>query len=207
MTVRIDRIVTSGVFSLDGQDFAVDNNVWLVGNDREVLVIDAAHDAEAILEAVGSRTVKAIVSTHGHNDHVNAAPDVARATGAPVLLHRDDLMLWQMTHPNRPPDEELTDGDVLSVAGSELRVLHTPGHSPGGVCLYAADLATVFSGDTLFKGGPGATGRSYSDLRTLLASIRRQLLTLPRQTVVRTGHGDNTRIDAEAADELARRGS
>jgi hypothetical protein len=66
MTVRIDRIVTSGVFSLDGQDFAVDNNVWLVGNDREVLVIDAAHDAEAILESVGSRTVKAIVSTHGH---------------------------------------------------------------------------------------------------------------------------------------------
>jgi glyoxylase-like metal-dependent hydrolase (beta-lactamase superfamily II) len=120
MTVRIDRIVTSGVFSLDGQDFAVDNNVWLVGNDGEVLVIDAAHDAEAILEAVGSRTVKAIVSTHGHNDHVNAAPDIARATGAPVLLHLDVL----------------TDGDVLSVAGSELRVLHTPGHSPGGVCLF-----------------------------------------------------------------------
>jgi glyoxylase-like metal-dependent hydrolase (beta-lactamase superfamily II) len=88
-------------------------------------------------------------------------------------------------------------GDRLTAGGVTLEVRHTPGHSPGGVCLYAADLDTVFSGDTLFNGGPGATGRSFSDKPTLLASIERELLVLPDETVVRTGHGDDTTIGAE----------
>lgn len=199
MTARIDKVVTSGVFSLDGQDFDVDNNVWLVGDDHEVVVIDAAHDAAAILAAVGERRLSAIICTHGHNDHISAAPPVAAATGAPVLLHQGDEMLWRMVYPGTRPDEDLGDEQVIEIAATPLRVLHTPGHSPGSVCLYAPALGTVFSGDTLFHGGPGATGRSYSDYDTIIASIRGRLLGLPPETVVRTGHGEDTTIGAEAA--------
>jgi glyoxylase-like metal-dependent hydrolase (beta-lactamase superfamily II) len=198
MTARIEKIVTSGTFSLDGQDFAVDNNVWLVGDDREVVVIDAAHDADAILAAVGDRRLAAVISTHGHNDHIDAAPQVGKATGAPVLLHPGDQVLWQLVYPDQRPDGVLAGEQELEIASTTLRVLHTPGHSPGSVCLYAADLGVVFSGDTLFNGGPGATGRSYSDRPAILASIRGALLTLPPQTVVHTGHGDDTTIGAEA---------
>ncbi|GAA3858761.1 MBL fold metallo-hydrolase [Streptomyces sedi] len=195
---RVERVVTSGVFELDGGSWEVDNNVWLVGDDSEVLVVDAAHDAAAIAEAVGARTVRAIVATHGHNDHVNAAPELAARTGAPVLLHPDDLPLWKLTHPAHDPDGELADGQRLSVGSVELTVLHTPGHAPGAVCLHAPALETVFTGDTLFQGGPGATGRSFSDFPTIVDSIRDRLLTLPLGTVVRTGHGDTTTIGQEA---------
>ncbi|MDT0270491.1 MBL fold metallo-hydrolase [Streptomyces sp. DSM 44915] len=195
---QVERVVTSGVFELDGGSWAVDNNVWLVGDDAEVLVVDAAHDAEAIAAAVGERTVVAIVATHAHNDHVNAAPELARLTGAPVLLHPADLPLWSATHPDRAPDGELADGQRLAVGSVELTVLHTPGHAPGAVCLHAPALGTVFTGDTLFQGGPGATGRSFSDFPTIVDSIRDRLLTLPPATVVRTGHGDSTTIGEEA---------
>ncbi len=197
MTTRIDRVVTSGIFSLDGQDFDVDNNVWLVGDDDEVLIVDAAHDADAILAGVGGRRVVAIVCSHAHNDHIGAAGALADATGAPVRLHPDDLMLWDVVHPDRRPTP-LADGDAIEVAGSTLQVIHTPGHSPGGVCLYAPDLGVVLTGDTLFHGGPGATGRSFSDFPTILDSIRERLLSLPPGTRVLTGHGDETTIGTEA---------
>ncbi|WP_406141111.1 MBL fold metallo-hydrolase [Streptomyces sp. NBC_01089] len=198
MAARIDHLVTSGTFSLDGGTWDVDNNVWIVGDDSEAIVIDAAHDAAAIEAALGGRTLRAIVCTHAHNDHIDAAPALAAATEAPVLLHPDDLPLWRMTHPDRLPDGELKDGQTLQVGGTTLTVLHTPGHAPGAVCLHAPGLDTVFTGDTLFQGGPGATGRSFSDHPTIVASIRDRLLTLDPQTVVRTGHGDSTTIGAEA---------
>lgn len=194
----IEHLVTSGTFSLDGGTWDVENNVWIVGDDREVLVIDAAHDAAAIASAVGGRRLTAIVSTHAHDDHIDAADELARRTGAPVLLHPDDHVLWEMTYPAREPDGALADGDELTVAGTTLRVMHTPGHAPGAVCLYAPELGTVFTGDTLFNGGPGATGRSYSDFGVIIASIRDRLLTLPPDTVVRTGHGETTTIGDEA---------
>ncbi|MFJ9910955.1 MBL fold metallo-hydrolase [Actinacidiphila glaucinigra] len=208
MAARIDHLVTSGTFSLDGGTWDVDNNVWLVGDDTEAIVVDAAHDADAIAAALGGRRLVAIVSTHAHNDHIDAAPALAARTGAPILLHGDDLPLWKQTHPERAPDGELTDGQVIAVAGTELTVLHTPGHAPGAVCLYAPGLGTVFTGDTLFQGGPGATGRSFSDFPTIVGSIRDRLLTLPPETVVRTGHGDSTTIGAEAPhlDEWIARG-
>ncbi|MFJ6613049.1 MBL fold metallo-hydrolase [Streptomyces sp. NPDC091289] len=208
MAARIDHLVTSGTFALDGGEWDVDNNVWIVGDDTEAIVIDAAHDATAIEAALGGRTLRAIVCTHAHNDHIDAAPALAEATGAPILLHPDDLELWGQTHPDRAPDAELTDGQELEVAGTTLTVLHTPGHAPGAVCLYAPGLSTVFTGDTLFQGGPGATGRSFSSFPTIIDSIRDRLLTLPGDTAVRTGHGDPTTIGAEAPqlDDWIKRG-
>jgi glyoxylase-like metal-dependent hydrolase (beta-lactamase superfamily II) len=199
MTAIVQNVVTSGVFELDGGSWEVDNNVWLVGDDTEVIVIDAAHNAEAIADAVGEREVKAIVSTHGHNDHVNAAPKLAELTGAPILLHPADRVVWDLTHPDRAPDEDLADGQLLTVAGTEFQVIHTPGHAPGAICLYAKELGVLFSGDTLFNGGPGATGRSYSDYPTILKSIQEKLFVLPDVTRVRTGHGEGTTIGAEKA--------
>lgn len=206
----IERVVTSGTFSLDGGTWEVDNNVWLVGDEREVLVIDAAHDADAIAVAAGDRRVLGIVCTHAHDDHVNVAPALARRLGAPVLLHPAEHVLWELAHPDTPPPAaELVDGDVLRVGGTELRVLHTPGHSPGSCCLHAPELGVVFSGDTLFQGGPGATGRSYSDYDTIVGSIRTRLLGLPAETEVRTGHGDSTTVGTESphlAEWIARGG-
>ncbi|MEU5942045.1 MBL fold metallo-hydrolase [Micromonospora sp. NPDC047548] len=198
MTARVDHTVTSGTFSLDGQTFDVDNNVWVVGDDTECVVIDAPHDVNAIRHVVGGRRVLAILASHAHDDHVRVAPELARATGAPVLLHPADRVLWDMVHPELPPDGALADGQGIDVAGSTLRVLHTPGHSPGACSFHAPDLGAVFTGDTLFAGGPGATGRSHSDFGTIVASIRTRLLTLPPETVVHTGHGDDTTIGAEA---------
>lgn len=197
MAVRVDHGVTSGTFGLDGQTFDVDNNVWVVGDDRTCVVIDAPHSVDGILGVVGDRTVTAIVCTHAHDDHVRVAPGLRDRVGAPILLHPDDRPLWELTHPDTRWDADLTDGQVVDAAGTPLRVLHTPGHAPGAVCLYAPDLGCVFTGDTLFNGGPGATGRSYSDLPTLEASIRAKLFPLPGGTVVHTGHGDDTTIGAE----------
>jgi glyoxylase-like metal-dependent hydrolase (beta-lactamase superfamily II) len=194
----VEHLVTSGTFSLDGGTWEVDNNVWIVGDEREVLVIDAAHDAEAIAEVVGDRAVQAIVCTHAHDDHVNRAPALADRFDAPILLNPAEAPLWAMTWPDRAPDGELHDGDVLKVGGVELRLLQTPGHSPGSTCLYAPELKIVFSGDTLFDGGPGATGRSYSSFEEIIDSIRGKLLTLPGDTEVCTGHGDGTSIGAES---------
>ncbi|WP_373862862.1 MBL fold metallo-hydrolase [Nocardia amamiensis] len=196
VTARIDRVVTSGTFTLDGGTWAVDNNVWLVGDDAEVVVIDAAHDADPIVAAVAGRAVRAIVCTHGHNDHVTVAPELAERLDAPILLHPGDEPLWRMTHPDagyRP----LADGERIPLAGSEIHVLHTPGHSPGSVSLHFPEAKAVFTGDTLFSGGPGATGRSFSDFGTIIESIRDRLLTLPEETTVYTGHGDSTTIGAE----------
>jgi glyoxylase-like metal-dependent hydrolase (beta-lactamase superfamily II) len=199
MSARIEKVVVSGVFSLDGQDFDVDNNVWLVGDDDEVLVIDAPHDAAPIVEAIGGRKVTAIVLTHGHNDHITAAPALREATGAPIWFHPMDRMLWDVVHPDTEPDRDLMSDARFTVAGVEMVTLHTPGHSPGSVCLHAPDLGTVFTGDTLFQGGPGATGRSFSDRPTIEHSIRSELFTLHPDTVVRTGHGDDTTIAAETS--------
>ncbi|MGW0826842.1 MBL fold metallo-hydrolase [Streptomyces sp. NPDC002845] len=196
----IEHLVTSGTFSLDGGTLEVDNNVWLLGDANEVIVIDPAHDDAKIAAAIGTRRVVAVVCTHAHNDHINAAPALADRTGAPVLLHLDDLILWRQTHPDRAPDGYLTHHRRLTVAGTELVVLHTPGHAPGAISLHAPELGTVFTGDTLFHGGPGATGRSFSDFPTIIRSIRDELLALPPETVVRPGHGASTTIGAESAD-------
>jgi glyoxylase-like metal-dependent hydrolase (beta-lactamase superfamily II) len=199
MGARVDHTTTAGTFSLDGETFDVDNNVWVVGDDSECVVIDAPHDVGRILEVVGDRMVKAILCTHAHDDHVRVAPRLREETRAPIFLHPDDRPVWELTHPGELWDVDMADGQVLEVAGTRLTVLHTPGHAPGAVCFHAEELGCVFTGDTLFQGGPGATGRSFSDHDTIVTSIRERLLTLPGDTVVHTGHGEDTTIAAERA--------
>ena len=198
MTLRINRVVTSGIFSLDGEDFEVDNNIWLVGDDHEVVVIDAAHDPRPSVDAVGGRRVRGVLCTHGHNDHINAAVELADTVDAPIWLPPDDGMLWDVVNPDRRIDDPLRDGLTVPLGGDDLTILHTPGHSPGGCCVHVPTLGAVFSGDTLFNGGPGATGRSFSDRALLVESIRSRLFVLDRETTVHTGHGDSTSIGVEA---------
>jgi glyoxylase-like metal-dependent hydrolase (beta-lactamase superfamily II) len=199
MGVRIDHAVTHGTFSLDGETFDVDNNVWVLGDDDECVVVDAPHDVEAILALVAGRRVKAILCTHAHDDHVRVAPALRTAVHAPILLHPDDRPLWGLTHPDELWDVDLSDGQAIEVGGTAVRVVHTPGHAPGAVCFVVDDLGCVFTGDTLFEGGPGATGRSYSDHDQLVGSIRERLLPLGDDLVVHTGHGADTTLGAERA--------
>ena len=195
--VRVDKVVTSGTFSLDGGTWDVDNNVWVIGNDDECIVIDAAHDGRPILAAVAERRVIAVLLTHGHDDHIGAVGEVTYATGGPSYLHPADRVLWDTAYPVTP-DGELKDGDIFTVGGVDVHVLHTPGHTYGACCFGVPALGVVFTGDTLFAGGPGATGRSYSDFGAIIDSISDKLLKLPPQTVVHPGHGDDTTIGAEA---------
>lgn len=205
--MTIERVVTSGTFSLDGGTWDVDNNIWLIGDDKNVIVFDAAHTAAPIIKAVGGRNVVAVVCTHGHNDHITVAPELSKALDAPVLLHPADEMLWREIHPAND-FHTVAEDQVLRAGGIEIRAIHTPGHSPGSVCWHAPELNAVISGDTLFCGGPGATGRSYSDFPTILASISEKLGKLPAETVVYTGHGDTTTIGGELVnyDEWVARG-
>lgn len=196
--LRIDHATASGTFSLDGETFEVENNLWVLGDDAECIVIDAPHAVEPIVELVAGRRVIAVVCTHAHDDHVAKAPELAHRLQAPVWLHPDDVDLWRLTHPDVEPDAELRDEQVIIVGGEKVEVIHTPGHAPGAVCLYVKSLGVLFSGDTLFHGGPGATGRSFSSREVLEKSIRARLFGLPEDTVVHTGHGESTTIGAEA---------
>jgi glyoxylase-like metal-dependent hydrolase (beta-lactamase superfamily II) len=194
---EVELTVTAGNYRFDGVSFAVDTNIWLIGDENEVLVIDAGFDVSAILAAVDGREVVGIACTHAHNDHSDAALEVADRTGAPVLLHPGDAKLWARVNPSRRPDAELADRQVLTVAGTSVVVLHTPGHTAGSVCFHLPGEGLLFSGDTLLAGGAGATGDVWSSASTLLDSIRR--LDLPDETVVHPGHGYDTDLGTERA--------
>lgn len=201
MSARISHLVTN-----NGAGF--ENNVWLVGNAAEVIVVDPAHNPAAVVEVVAGRKVTQIVLTHGHWDHIGAVREFAALVGnPPVLLHPADRFLWEEQH-GAAPFTELSDGDRLAVAGVELEVRHTPGHTPGAVSLVAEELGCVFSGDTLFEGGPGATRWGYSNFQQLIGSIADRLFPLPDETAVHTGHGPSTTIGTERVhlDEWIARG-
>ena len=202
---RIERVVTRGSILVDRggaepEALPIENNVWIVGDDDQVVVIDASHDAAAIAEAVGERETLGILLTHGHNDHVNAAVELAGRLDALIHLHPDDLFIWRDTYGEELPDIELAHAASFIIAGAELATLHTPGHTPGSVCFAAPSLGTVFTGDTLFQGGPGATRWDYSSFPQIIESIRSRLFALPGDTGAFPGHGESTTIGAELPD-------
>ena len=205
--MALELVTTDGLFRLDGFELEVTNNIWLLGDDREVLVFDASHDHQPIVSAAAGRRVEAIVLSHGHSDHINRAAALREAVDAPIMLHPADRMLWDRVYGAAADwDRDLEDGAVLEAAGHRLRVIHTPGHSPGSCCFHDTASGRLISGDTLFKGGPGATGPrfTYSDEPTILRSIRDFLLTLPGETIVHTGHGESTTIGDETRTVLDR---
>lgn len=199
---RLDHATAEGTFTLDGETFEVENNIWVIGDDDQCVIIDAPHNVEAIRDLVKDREVLAILLTHAHDDHCRYAPELAQEFEAPMLLNPEDKPLWELTHGDLEWDEDLDDGDEFEIGEATIEAIHTPGHSPGSTCLLVrglegADGAVLFSGDTLFDGGPGATGRSFSSREEIEESIRERLFVLPDSTVVHTGHGDDTTIGAE----------
>ena len=195
--VRVQRLVTAAAFDGAAGRMTLENNTWVVGNDAECLVIDAGHDGRAIVKEIPrERRVQAVLITHGHFDHLDAVGVVCDATGAPAHLHPADRFLWDEHYPVAP-DRELADGQTLTIGDVELHVIHTPGHTPGSTCFHAPSLGAVFTGDTLFPGGPGATRHDYSDFDTIIESVRSRLFTLPEETVVLPGHGESTVIGAQ----------
>lgn len=170
----------------------LDNAVYVLRDlaTDEALVVDAAADAGLVLEAVAGLTVRAVVTTHGHGDHWQALGAVVAATGAAALAHPADADA--VPHPT----DAVEDGGRVHFGTAEVGVLHTPGHTPGSVCLLLAD-RVLFSGDTLFPGGPGATRGDAAAFRTVIGSLRDRLFALDDAVLVCPGHGDGTTIGAE----------
>jgi glyoxylase-like metal-dependent hydrolase (beta-lactamase superfamily II) len=193
MNARIDRVPPPAA-SQDGQQA----NAWIIGDDEEVIVIDPGTDAASVLEVVGDREVLAVICTHGHASHVAAAIEVAERDEAVVALHPKDRMLWREAHPQDQPDIEMEDGGVFEVADVALEVIHAPGHSPGSVCLYCEGLGVVFSGHVLRAGGPVPDDGEFPDFSGQLTAIGENLLTLPLNTRVLPGEGEETTVAAAA---------
>lgn len=186
-------------------------NCYLVSctKTREAVVIDPGDNAQRILREIerSKLSVRLIVDTHAHFDHVSANGPLHEATGAPIAIHALDAEALTMPvalfglaprGPVSPPAERmLEDGQQIAVGEEMLQVLHTPGHTPGGISLYYSPRPTVFSGDALFQLGIGRTDFPGGDLETLERSIRARLFSLPENTVVYPGHGPATRIGVE----------
>jgi len=188
----------------------IQSNAYLLADEatRETALFDPGMESEPVAEVLVRErlTLTAILNTHGHFDHVFGNAYFKAKTGAPLLMHRADLDLVKRLEeqsmyfgfratPSPPPDRFLEEGDLVQVGGIRLRVLHTPGHSPGGICLVTE--GTAFVGDTLFAGSIGRTDLPGGSAETLLASIREKLMTLPDDTVVYPGHGPATTIGHE----------
>ncbi len=189
-------------------------NCYIVADEKtgEAIVIDPGGDADHILETIRRHdwVVKMVVNTHGHFDHIMANKEVVESTGAPLAVHPDDAAM--LTNPLRSfsilagrlspsvaATVELVEGSVVRVGAVEFTVLHTPGHSPGGISLYCAEEKVVFSGDALFQMGIGRTDFPGGSMAVLVKSIRERLFTLPDDTVVYSGHGPQTTIGYEKA--------
>jgi len=168
------------------------NNVYiLIAEGRnESVIVDASFDAARIAEATAGTTVRAILLTHGDHDHIDALAALKERFDVPVAIHPADAERLAA-----PPDILLHEGGLISVGDEELRVLHTPGHTPGSVCFHL--VGTLIAGDTLFPGGPGATHDNAEDFAQIIGAIRDKLFLMPDETLVRPGHGDDTTIGAE----------
>jgi len=169
-----------------------DNNVYIVSDpkSKEALLIDAANEAPRILKELEGLRVSHILTTHGHSDHVQAARRVREQTQARFAYHEADADMMPF-----PADQRIADGDVFKFGEHELRAIHTPGHTPGSVCFVIGE--HLFSGDTLFPGGPGNTANPYASFPTIVESIRTKLFNLPDEMQVLPGHGKPTTIGRE----------
>jgi glyoxylase-like metal-dependent hydrolase (beta-lactamase superfamily II) len=188
LDARVERVEAAG---------RNDRNAWVIGDDEEVVVVDPGEDADVVFETVGDREILAVICTHGHQAHVAAAPEVAGRDEAPVALHPKDLLSWREVHGESDPEIEMEEGGSFEVAGVNLEVLHTPGHTPGSVSIYCDDLGVVFAGDAVCASGPCPHAGEYPDFAAQLSAIGSELLTLPGATRVLTGHGGEMTI-AEA---------
>jgi hydroxyacylglutathione hydrolase len=187
-------------------------NCTILGDEAtgEAMVIDPGDNVAQILARLARHklTLKQIVVTHGHIDHVGGAVQLKKATGAPVLLNQNDLPLLKMMDMQAgwlgiappevaPPDVSAEDGMVAGISGHTAQVLHTPGHTQGSICLHFAPENLLIAGDTLFAGSIGRTDLPGGDGRQILRSLHDRLLTLPDATRVIPGHGPETTIGQE----------
>jgi hydroxyacylglutathione hydrolase len=194
---------------------ALQCNCSILGDEvsGEAMVIDPGDDIPRILSVLARHklTVKQIIITHAHIDHIAGAQQLKRVTGAPILYNQLDLPLVRMmdvqagwlgiaTPEVASPDDSLRDGQTLAVSGIIGTVLHTPGHTEGSICLHLPDEHLLLAGDTLFAGSVGRTDLPGGNSRTLIDSIQTRLMTLPDETVVVPGHGENTTIGDERED-------
>ena len=183
----------------------MENNVYLLVSPqtREAVLIDASDEAERIMREVAGlkARVRMILLTHGHADHWGALGQLRDTWGVPVGIHLADAEMLPLT-----PNFALSDGQRIGLGSGEIHVAHTPGHTPGGVC-FLAD-GCLFSGDTLFPGGPSATKQPLGDFPLIMTSLREKLFVLPDSTVVLPGHGLPTTIGRErpSLDEWEARG-
>lgn len=166
----------------------MDNNVYVIAVGDEVAVVDGGSaEADFVLSQVGDRRFTSIFQTHNHGDHTTVLKDIVASTGATVFAHPDD--------PLPVSASPIGDGDTVSVGGVSLKVLHTPGHTPGGVCFLLDD--HLFAGDTLFPGGPGNTSGDAKRFAQIMDALEEKLFVLPDDTHVYPGHGSDTTIGAE----------
>ena len=196
----VQRVRTAGTLEVDGEEYKVVNNTWVVKADDEgVIVIDPAHDAEAIMEAVGDREVYLVACTNGYNTHIGAAVKVAERDEAPIALHRRELRPWRKVHgAEHPPEIEIEAGGSFSAGDLEIDVLGLPGTSSGSVGYYISQLGAVFSGDTLLAGELGTVGDGYIDYTRQLHSVGEVLLSLPPDTRVLPDRGPETTVEEES---------
>ncbi|HVE92716.1 MAG TPA: MBL fold metallo-hydrolase [Actinomycetota bacterium] len=171
----------------------MDNNVYVLASGGEAVLIDGSNEADAILSELGDKRLTTIVQTHGHGDHVVALPALVEKTSAPVLVHPGDATMIPV------PTGTIGEGDTVKLGPVELRVLHTPGHTPGSICLVLERDGQIllFSGDTLFPGGPGGTFGSREAFEQIMSGLENKLFALDDDTQVLPGHGDDTTIGDE----------
>lgn len=181
----------------------MDNNAYVLrdAGSMQALLVDAANEADRLLSELAGLTVVGIVTTHGHRDHWQALDTVADTVGAPVYLHPDDQAMV-----GRAADRDLEDGLRIAFGAAEVTAIHTPGHTAGSTCLLLG-AHHLFTGDTLFPGGPGRT-TSPEQFTDIMRSLRERLFVLDDRTWVYPGHGDDTTLGAErgSLDEWQARG-
>ena len=195
----ITRVRTAGTFEFGDEKFEIVSNTWIVQADEDgVVVIDPAHDAEAVLEAIGERDIYLVACTNGYTPHIESAIKVAEEADAPVALHPREMRVWRRHHgAERRPEIEVEGEGALDVGDLHIDVLGLPGTSPGSVGYYISSLGVVFTGDVIRNGEPGMVGDTYIDYTTQLASIGENLLTLPPQTRLLPDRGPATTSKAE----------